>query len=88
MGVPGTVATEVDKNYEAFQALLPEIIAQHAGQFALLHRGRVVAYFESSLSATLSGLQKFGEGKYSVQEVTAEPEHLGFYSYVGGTGQC
>ncbi len=80
--------SEIDRNYEAFLAQLPAIVANHAGQYALLHRREIVAYFESSLSATLAGIRQFGEGEYSVQEVSAEPEHLGFYSYVGGTGDC
>lgn len=80
--------TEVDRNYEAFLALLPEIISVHGGKFALLHDCQIVGYFDTSLAATLDGHREFGSGRYSVQEVTSEPEHLGFYSYVGSAGQC
>lgn len=81
-------SSEADRNYDAFLAVLPEIISSHAGQYALLHDGEIVAYHPTSLAATLVGLREFGGGRYSVQEVSAEPEHLGFYSYVGGAGQC
>jgi hypothetical protein len=77
---------QVDANYTAFEVLLPEILPGHEGEFALLNEGEVVEYFESSLEATIAGAKQFGLGHFSVQEVSAEPEHLGFYSYVGGTG--
>ena len=77
---------EADRNYAAFQELLPKIVLSHRGQFALLHDAMIVDYFESSLAATLDGARKFGLNRFSVQEVTTETEHLGFYSYVGGTG--
>jgi len=77
---------QVDTNYTAFEAVLPEILAAHSGEFALLHQGEIVEYFETSLAATIAGAKRFGLGDFSVQEVSAEPEHLGFYSYVGGTG--
>ena len=79
--------SETDRNYEAFQAQLPEILPNHAGQFALMHEARIIRYFDNSLSATVAGAKEFGKNRYSVQEVTAEVEHLGFYSYVGGTGE-
>jgi hypothetical protein len=80
--------SEVDRNYEAFLAVLPDIISAHAGKFALLHDCQIVGYFDTALAATLDGHREFGAGWYSVQEVTSEPEHLGFYSYVGSAEQC
>jgi hypothetical protein len=80
--------SEADKNYDAFMSALPAILPNHAGKFALLRREQIVGFYETSLAAALEGMQKFGQGEYSVQEVSAEPEHLGFYSYVGGAGVC
>lgn len=80
--------SEVDRNYEAFLAQLPQILARHAGQYALIHQQRIVDYYQSALEAMTEGFQKFGEGAYSVQEVTDESDNLGFYSYAGGTGQA
>lgn len=78
--------SEVDRNYEAFLAQLPKIIGEHAGKYALIHDREIVGYFDTALAATLAGIPRFGDDGYSVQEVAAEPEHLGFYSYVGGEG--
>lgn len=77
---------EIEGNFEAFEAALPAIIKAHAGEFALIHQREIQGFYKSSLAATLEGLQKFGAGEFSVQEVAEQPEHLGFYSYVGGTG--
>ncbi len=79
-------AGEVDRNYDAFVGMLPGLVPLHAGKFALMHKEKVVDFFDTSLDATLIGMRQFGHGGYSVQEVADEPEHLGFYSYVGGSG--
>jgi hypothetical protein len=82
------IDAEVDRNYDAFLALLPTLGPELAGKHALLHQGAITDYYETALAATLAGLREFGEGRFSVQEVSTEPEHLGFYSYVGGAGPC
>ena len=79
-------ADQVDQNYEAFLEKLPDLMKNHAGSFALLHDCNVVDFFSNSLEATLEGAKRYGAEHFSVQEVTDEPDHLGFYSYVGGTG--
>lgn len=79
---------EVDRNYEAFIAELPSILPHHQGQFALLHDRHVVTYCGSALAAMVEGVTRFGEGRYSVQEVTTDCDNLGFYSYAGGSGQA
>lgn len=84
--MPQAARAEADKNYLAFKAALPRILSSHSGKFALLHEEEIVDYFDSSLAATIHGAREFGPNRFSVQEVTAEPEHLGFYSYVGGAG--
>lgn len=80
--------SEADKNYDAFMAALPDLSSDLRGKYALLHDARIVSFHDNSLIATIEGMRAFGQGRYSVQEVAAEPEHLGFYSYVGGAGQC
>lgn len=76
--------TESERNYAAFISKLPDLLQKHEGQFALLHAQTVVAYFGSAADAVIEGIRLFGQGEYSVQEVTEEVESLGFYSYAGG----
>lgn len=75
---------QVDINFEAFQIQLPNLLKKHAGKFALLHDSEVVGYFNTSFEAFKKGNVDFGEGQFSVQEVTDRVESLGFYSNVGG----
>ena len=40
---------EVDRNYLPFQRLLPQIIQQHRGQYALMREAEVVTYFSTPI---------------------------------------
>jgi len=79
---------ETERNYAAFMSQLPDLLEKFCGQFALMHGQEIDGFFQSALDAIAVGHEKFGEGGYSVQEVTDEIENLGFYSYAGGAGQA
>ncbi len=70
----------VRDNYAAFVKLLPGLLDSHAGKFALLRDGKVEEYFDSARDAFVFGESKFEDGLFSVQEVTAVPADLGWYS--------
>lgn len=86
--MPQRISNQTDKNYDAFTALLPDIIGTQEGKFALLHDSELVSFFDSSISAYVEGVTRYGIGGFSVQEVTNETENLGFYSYAGYPGQA
>ncbi len=91
MGVtamPAIPESETERNFAAFIGQLPDLLEKFCGQFALIHGQKIEGYFPSALDAMAEGHEKFGEGAYSVQEVTDEIENLGFYSYAGGAGQA
>ena len=71
---------EVDRNYDAFMAILGSILDEHRDQNALMRDGCVVSYFDKPGDAYRAGLQRFPDGVFSIQEVTDEPVHLGFWS--------
>lgn len=74
---------EVDQNYEAFKALLPDLLKTDANRFALMHGKKVIACFDTSRDATQAG-RIFLKGKhFSVQQVTDRSVDLGYYSHVG-----
>ena len=73
---------QIDLNYKAFQEKLPELMKTHAGKFALLHDGEVVAFFDSAGDAYFAGTKMFTGGQsFSIQEVVQQPINLGFFSY-------
>ena len=46
---------EVDENYEAFKAMLPEFMRTHPNKFALMHNKEVVACFDTSRDVIAAG---------------------------------
>ena len=73
---------EIDRNYEAFQKIVGSLMASHAGQFAVLRRGTVDAYYKTAAQALIAAFHKYPDGLFSVQEVADRPVDLGFYSHV------
>lgn len=73
--------SQADINFEAFQKQLPELMKEHAGQFAVMRDAKVVEFFDSLSDAVKFGHAQFGDANFSVQEVTSQNINLGFYSY-------
>ncbi len=72
----------VDANYEAFNKRLPELLKTNPGQFALLRDEEIIEFFSSAREAAQHGERTFGDGLFSVQEVTGEAVDLGWFSHV------
>lgn len=72
-------SSEVDKNFTAFQKLLPELLNTHPGKFVLMHDGKAQDFFDTLGDAARIGKDKFGD-KFSVQEVTNRDVNLGCYT--------
>lgn len=77
-----------DQDFFKFQELLPTILKDHKGEHALLHSGNIEGYFSSSLEAIKAGLDRFGEGRFSVQLVHDQIDDLGFFSHVNSALQA
>lgn len=87
-GVATMNKSQVDRNFEAFQAKLPELLPTHAGKLALMHDGDIVDFFDSYADAIRFGQERFGDiSAFSVQEVSNKTASLGYYSYVGSVQQ-
>ena len=75
------IQREVEANYAAFQEKLPELISSQHGKLALMRGGEIVELLDTARDAYLSGQRLYGDGLFSVQEVTDIPIDLGFYSH-------
>jgi hypothetical protein len=73
---------EVDRNYDAFVRMLSTILPRHRDQLALMRDGEIVGYFDKPGDAYRTGLDRYSDGIFSIQEVTDEPIDLGFWSHV------
>lgn len=72
---------EVDRNYDAFTAKLPGLLASHRGEFALMQSGDIVEFAANAADALRCGHQRFGDCPFSIQEITDRPVDLGFFSH-------
>lgn len=73
---------ELDRNYDAFKAALPEIIDQFRDAYALVRDGSVLSIYDTMKDAYQAGWRRFGDDLFSVQKVTDEVVNLGYFSYV------
>jgi hypothetical protein len=79
--VPQSPMDQVERNYQAFEAKLPDLLKTHAGKFAPMHDGEIVEFFDTARDAYLAGMRLYkAEGAFSIQEVVGTPIDLGFYS--------
>jgi Family of unknown function (DUF5678) len=72
---------QVDKNYEAFVAMLPNIIGLHRNKYALMKDGEVVGYYTTLEDAYMTANKFYPNEPYSVQKVTDVAVDLGFFSH-------
>ena len=75
------IQTEVDRNYGAFQKLLPELVEEHNGRFALMRGEKVEQIFDSVHDAVVFAKEKYDDDLFSVQEITERIVDLGFFSH-------
>ena len=68
---------EVDANYEAFEAMLSNLMAAHGGEYALMRNREVVGFYGTGWDAVRTGNRLFADGFFSVQKVSREVMELG-----------
>ena len=72
---------QVDRNYEAFRALLPTILPLHQDKYALMKDGVAVGFYTTLEDAYMTGNQFYKDQPFSVQKVTDMVVDLGFFSH-------
>jgi hypothetical protein len=77
---------EIRQNYSYFKSVVASMMAEHAGQFALIRSCEVVDVFETAGEAVSAGAVRFGELPFSVQRVINRPIDLGFLSHAADNG--
>ena len=76
-----TIQEEVDGNYEEFRKLLPSIIPDHRGQFALMKDRKILNFFSTAADARTAAESFISDGIFSIQQVTDLSIDLGYYNY-------
>ena len=75
------IQAEVDQNFEAFKAKLPELAATHGGKFALLRHREVIQIFDTAGDAAKFAEAQFDDDLYSIQQITGHVMDLGYFSH-------
>ncbi|MBA3526740.1 MAG: hypothetical protein H0T82_07455 [Sphingomonas sp.] len=72
---------ELTENYSAFEQMLPGLMENSAGKFALLRQRQLVEVFDTAGAAHAAGRSRFDDRLFSVQKVRSDTVDLGFFSY-------
>ena len=72
---------QINRNYEAFVAQLPELLDSRRGKFALMRDGQIIEFFDTAKDAYAAGRTLYKDELFSVQEVVETPVDLGFFSH-------
>lgn len=78
---------ELDRNYDAFKAVLPELMKKHKGRWAIVREEKVVDIYDKFEEASSAGLKQYGDHRFNLQEVTDEPLYFGIFSHVADFGR-
>ena len=81
MGDHSPSQAEVDRNFEEFKRMLPELMMSAPGKYVVMHDGAVAELFDTFADAARYGYAKFGRDRFSVQEVTGDFITAGCHSY-------
>jgi hypothetical protein len=61
----------IDKELEAFEAQLNDLLAEHEGKFALVKDGKVIGTFDNEGDAYTEGVKRFGEDVFLVRQIVS-----------------
>jgi hypothetical protein len=76
-----TIHDEVDRNYAAFEKLLPTIEVRHHEKFALMKDEKILGYYSTPEDARVAAETFVSDKLYSIQRVTHGAIDLGFFNY-------
>jgi hypothetical protein len=73
---------EVEANFAAFLEMEAKLLPKHRGEFALLRRGKIAAFYDNYSDAYRGGVKRFRGRPFSIQEVGEKPLDLGGFSLI------
>ena len=77
---------EIDRNFFAFLPQIPDLLPQHRDEYAILRDRKIVGIHHRLKEALEVAQTHFGDGLFSIQQVTDKPIDLGFFSHAGYPG--
>jgi len=62
-------AEAIDREVEAFEEKLEDLLTEHEGKFALVKDGAVIGTFDNEGDAYTEGVKRFGEDTFLVRQI-------------------
>lgn len=78
---PAAKREAIIANADAFEAMLPLLVAGRRGEFALMRDRSIAGFFATPGEAQRQGAASFPDGLFSIQRVEDKAIDLGFYSH-------
>lgn len=72
--LPTPSRSKWQREYEAFQHMLPQLLQTHRGQYVAVHEGRVIESGTDPVDVTFRALSRVGNVDVHVGHVTDEPK--------------
>lgn len=73
-------ASQVEMNHRAYLDRHRHLEDERSGEFALMHDGEVIAIYDDLEIAFRVGVDRFGDGGFSIEEIGAQPFRLGVFN--------
>ncbi len=81
LGMARSKSEEIERNFEEFRKVLPKLVADREGQYALIRHGLIEDFYDSAVDAQIAGNRQFDDQLFSIQCVKETAEELGYFSY-------
>lgn len=81
-----TLDAEIERNLFAFLTMIPSLLQEHEGEYAVLKNKQIIGLFSKLSEALKVADEAIPDGLYSIQRVTDRPVELGFYAHAGHQG--
>ena len=72
---------EIEKNFQFFQSVLPDLVKDHQGRYVLLRHEEIVGIYDTVHDAQMTGEKFYADNLFSVQKVETRPIELGIFSH-------
>lgn len=73
-------ASQAETNHRAYLDRHRHLEDEHSGEFALMRDGEVIAVYDDLEIGYRAGVDRFGDGGFSIKEIGAQPFRLGVFS--------
>lgn len=76
INLPALPQGKWQREFEAFQQLLPQLLSQYSGQYVVVHDGQVISHGPDDVALALRFFAEHGNVPIHIGLVTNQPDHV------------